>query len=360
MDMLDEARSEINRIDREMAKLFFERMKAVEKVSEYKIKHGLPVLDASREVAVLTRNAGFVQDETIRSYYLDFMKSTMKLSRQYQHRLQNGMKIAYCGVEGAFAEIAAKRIFPAGERIGYKDFVSAYKSVEDGLCDAAVLPIENSFAGEVGGVVDLLYNGSLYVNGVYHLKIVQNLLGVKGSTLHTIKTVISHPQALMQCDAYIKKNEFVSIEAENTAAAARYVSEKNDPSVAAIASIDTAQLYSLSVIDHDINQSDMNTTRFAVVSKMKLSDEKNNRSLLMFTVSHEAGSLAKAINVIGKFNFNMTSLKSRPIKTASWQYYFYVELDGNLESTEGQKMIGELRAYCSRVKVLGTFFDKNI
>ncbi len=360
MEKIDIAREQINRIDREMASLFVQRMQAVELVSEYKRERGLPVLDQKREDAVIAKNTAYVEDDVLRGYYTDFLKETMKLSRTYQSYLQKGVCVAFAGVEGAFAEVAAKKIFPNAERRTYGDFVSAYKAVEDGVCDVAVLPIENSFAGEVGSVIDLLNEGSLYINGIYNLPIVQNLLAIPGTTLEEIKTVISHPQALGQCGGYIKEHGFEKMEAVNTAVAAQIVAEKKDKTLAAIAGIDTAKLYDLSVIDHDINQSRDNTTRFAVVSKIRCGGDKNKNSVLTFTVSHEAGSLAKAIAVIGKHGFNMTALRSRPRKNKSWQYYFYVELDGNVDSEDGKRMIDEMGEFCSEMKILGSFSDDQV
>ena len=359
MNMLEDARKEINTIDKQMAELFVQRMRAVEKVSDYKKIHGLPVLDKEREEKIIAVNSSYVEDNVLREYYIDFFKDVMNFSKKYQERLQKGIKIAYSGVEGAFAEIAAKRIFPEGRRVPYGDFKSAYQAVQDGDCDIAVLPVENSYAGEVGGVIDLLFSGSLYVNGIYRLGIVQNLLGVRGARLSDIKTVISHPQALSQCGEYIKEHGFSIVEASNTAVAGKAVATNGDKTVAAIASVDTAKLYDLDVIDHDINRSNVNTTRFAVVSKVKLSDLSNKNSILMFTVSNSAGSLAKALEIIGKHKYNMSALRSRPMKSKSWQYYFYVELSGNVETAEGEKMLEELKTVCSELKILGTFSDES-
>lgn len=360
MSLLEDARKKINSVDKEMAKLFYERMKAVEVVFEHKKKHGLPIYDKDREQDVIAKNVKYIEDGAICDYYVDFIKNVMELSKNYQYRLQQGLKIAYSGVEGAFAQIAANRIFPDGQKISERDFKAAYRDVENGKCDVAVLPIENSYAGEVGGVIDLMFSGSLYVNGVYKLEIIQNLLGVEGASLSDIKTVISHPQALSQCGEYIHEHGLNVIEATNTAVAGKYVFETNDKTVAAIASMDTARLYNLNVLDHDINKSNSNTTRFAVLSKSKYKGDNNNNSILMFTVSNEAGALVKAIDVIGKHKFNMTALRSRPMKEQSWQYYFYVELDANVETPNGEKMIEELRKYCDKLKVLGTFCDNVI
>ena len=144
----------------------------------------------------------------------------MKLSRQYQHKLISGMKVAYSGVEGAFAHIAAGRIFPESTRISHTDFKAAYDAVVNGDCDAAVLPMENSYAGEVGQTIDLIFSGGLFVNGIYELEIHQNLLGIPGTSVEDITKVTSHPQALSQCHDYIRSRALETEEANNTAVAA--------------------------------------------------------------------------------------------------------------------------------------------
>lgn len=352
---LDEARKIINEVDTQMAELFVKRMHAAEMVYEHKKEFGLPILDQTRENEVIERNSALVEDETIKGYYIDYLKNVMSISRAYQARMQKGLKVAYCGVEGAFAQIAARRIFPKGNLVSYGDFASAFSSVNSGDCDVAVLPIENSYAGEVGQTMDLIFSGNLHINGVYELEIRQNLLGLPGATIDDIKKVVSHPQALSQCHDYINLRGLITEEASNTALAAKTVSENKDKSVAAIASVDTAGLYGLKVIEADINKSNANTTRFAVLSKVSAASESLSSTILMLTVKHEAGSLAKAINIIGEHGYNMTALRSRPMKKHSWQYYFYIELDDRVDNENGEKMLQELKNVCDKVKVAGTF-----
>ena len=352
---LDEARRIINDVDAQMAELFVKRMKAAELVYEHKREHGLPILDEAREAAVIARNAALVEDDVLKSYYMDFLKSTMAVSRAYQYRMQSGLKVAYSGVEGAFAHIAAGRIFPAGSRVSYSDFKAAYDAVVNGECDAAVLPIENSYAGEVGQTMDLIFSGGLSINGIYELEIHQNLLGLPDATVADIRRVTSHPQALSQCHEHIKMRGFETLEATNTALAAKTVAELGDKSLGAIASVETAEIYGLKVLEANINKSGENTTRFAVLSKVQASTPSLPSSVLMFTVKHEAGSLAGAIGIIGKYGFNMTALRSRPMKKHSWQYYFYVEIDGDTETENGKRMLEELSRVCDRLKVAGSF-----
>ena len=354
-DKLEEARKIINEVDSQMAELFVRRMRAAEMVCEYKMKHGLPVLDQKREDAVIERNSALVDDDSIKGYYIDFLKHLMSISRAYQYRMQCGLKVAYSGVEGAFAHIAAGRIFPEGNRVSHGDFKAAYDSVVAGECDVAVLPIENSYAGEVGQTVDLIFSGSLFVNGIYELEIHQNLLGLPDATVEDIRRVTSHPQALSQCYDYIKMRGFEAEESNNTALAARTVAESRDKSLGAIASAETAEIYGLKVIEANVNKNGENTTRFAVLSKVKANSPALSSTVLMFTVKHEAGSLANAVAIIGRYGYNMTALRSRPMKKHSWQYYFYVEIDGSTDTENGKEMLEELNRVCETLKVAGSF-----
>lgn len=357
MDKLQKARLEINEVDKQMAELFCRRMEAVRLVSEHKLEHGLPILDTAREEEVIKRNSSLVSDPELRSYYVQFLRETMKVSRSFQSKLAEGERVAFCGVEGAFAHVAAKKIFPTSASIPYPDFRSAYDAVHNGDCDCAVLPIENSTAGEVSQVIDMLFSGPLYVTGVYDLSVTHNLMAVKGATLADIKEVISHQQALMQCAKYISDHDFGKREFENTAMAAKLVAEKGDKTIAAIASRETAELYGLEILESNINETGINTTRFAVISRVHADDGRNmdKHSILMFTVRNEAGSLAKAMNIIGSYGYNMRCLRSRPMKELLWQYYFYVELEGSLENENGKHMMNNLQVCCDKLKLVGTF-----
>lgn len=360
MSKLDEARKTINAVDKEMAELFERRMQAAKVIAEYKKEHGLPVYDAAREQALTERNTAYIKDYEIRSYYARFLSETMAVSKQYQERLISGSKIAYCGIEGAYANIAAKKVFPSGNIISYPDFRSAYEAVEHGECDCCVLPVENSYAGEVGQVMDLMFSGSLYVNGIYTLRIAHHLLGVPGSSMKDIKTVLSHPQAIAQCAGYISRKGLKSVEYANTAMAAKAVKDSADPTVAAIASAETARLYGLEILDHDISESFVNSTRFAVFSRAQnhqLSTD-DGKFLLMFTVKNEAGALVQALNVLGSYGYNMRALRSRPMKDLAWQYYFYIEAEGDETGQNGVAMLRHIALHCDKLKVVGHFSEE--
>ena len=360
-DLLIKARNEINEIDAQMAELFVRRMRAAEEVATYKKEHALPILDTAREEQVIQTNAKLVEDETLREYYINFIRNNMAVSRAYQSRLMNGMRVAYCGTEGAFAHIASGKMFPGSVRVPYADFTSAYRAVENGECDAAVLPVENSYNGEVGQVTDLMFSGSLYVSEMMDLAVSHDLLVTPGTRLEDIKEVVSHPQALAQCAEYIRNNSWTTAEYSNTALAAKYVAQKQEKGIAAIASEEAAEVFGLEVLARNINVSRNNTTRFAAFSRVEShrhSKRMGEHFILLFTVKHEAGALAKAVDIIGRYGFNMRTLRSRPMKDFLWQYYFYVEAEGDVYTEAGEWMMRELGLFCDRLKLAGTYFNE--
>lgn len=360
MDELKEARTRIEEIDREMARLFEARMKESRTIAAYKRQNGLPVRDVAREEALVARNRAAITDGVTEEYYVPFLRGVIDLSCAYQERLNHGRRVVYSGTEGAYAYAAARRMFPEAEPQAMPDFASAWAAVERGEYDCAVLPIENSYAGEVGAVMDLMFSGTLSVNAVLNVPIVHNLLALPGAARADIRRVVSHPQALSQCAEYIRRHGYETEAYSNTAMAARYVAERGDPTVAAIASEESAALCGLTVLDGGINDTPSNTTRFAAFSRAAnrptaaaRRDEEN--FLLVFTVRNEAGALAGALNIIGAHGFNMRSVRSRPMKDLPWNYYFYIEAEGNVHSEEGEIMLRELSAVCAKLRLCGSY-----
>lgn len=362
MNELEASRKEINRIDAEMARLFEERMRASASIAEYKKQNGLSVRDRERELALIDRDRAFISDAEIEAYYVKFLKSVIDISCEYQSRLLSGMRVAYSGVEGAFAHMAAKRMFPAAELVPFPSFGDAYSAVSEGELDCVVLPLENSAEGEVGTVMDLIFSGELYVNQVVDLPIAHNLIGVPGATIDGIKTVISHPQALGQCTEYIRAHGFMTQSFSNTALAAKHVLAAGDPGIAAIASDETAELFGLELLDRTINDSKSNTTRFAALSRaqnrpVSTAKREDESFILVFTVRNEAGALAQTLNIIGAHGFNMRSLRSRPMKDLQWNYFFYVEAEGDINTANGRDMLHELSAICAKLKLVGSYYS---
>ncbi len=359
---LAEIRQDINKTDDAMAKLFEKRMELAAEVAAYKKANNLPIYDAEREGQVLQRGMQRIEKTELQSYYFGFQKNLMELSRKYQSKLLSGLRVAYCGTEGAFAHIAASKIFPTAEKVAFGSFKKAYEAVENGDCNCAVLPVENSFAGDVDQVNDLMFFGTLFVNGMFDLAVTHDLLGIEGTTLGDVKTVVTHPQALSQCSTFIKEHGLKEEEYSNTALAAAYVKEQNDKSIAAIASAETAQRMGLSVIARSINDDRSNTTRFAVFSRVdSRAAEHSGKPFfsLLFTARNEAGSLAEALSIIGRHGFNMRTLRSRPMKELLWQYYFYVEAEGDIYGDEGIACIEEMQHCCDRIKIVGSYQNLN-
>lgn len=351
-----EARQNIDRIDREMAELFAERMQAAAVVAAYKEEHGLPVEDKAREAEMIARNTERLPP-AYRPYYRNFLVGTITESKRYQRLLVSGLRVAYSGVEGAFAHVATMRIFgEPGEKVACPDFATAYRSVESGACHCAVLPIENSYAGDVGQVMDLAWRGSLTISGIYDLPLSQCLLAKPGVTLAEVREVVSHPQALAQCQPYLRRQGWIQTTAVNTAVAARTVAAGERREVAVIAARETADLYGLQVLENDINEQKSNTTRFAVFSpaacEIKPSD---NHFVLLFSCKNQPGALGDAISVISRHDYNLKCLKSHPTGVENWAYYFYAEGEGNLGTEAGQTMRRELERVCNSVRVLGSF-----
>ena len=269
-------------------------------------------------------------------------------------------KVAYSGIEGSYADIAASHICPDAERMAFRSFHKAYAAVEEGTCDLAILPIENSYAGEVGAVTDLMFHGSLMVSNVYELQIRHCLLGIAGSSMDSVRTVFSHPQALEQCSLFIEKHGYATNAYENTARAARFIASQDDISKAAIASSETAKLYGLQVLEKGINDSPDNTTRFAAFQrpdcvKVDRGEDDKINSILLFTVRHKSGTLARALSVLSDFGYNMRIIRSRPLKNKNWEYYFYTEVEGDLFSEKGRQMLSGLQYECGEIKVVGTY-----
>lgn len=356
-----EARNRISEIDKKIAELFEDRMNASKVVAEYKKVNGIPVEDKEREKLLLEKNSNYIVDDEIRSYYVNYQKYMMKLSKDFQHKILDGTRVAFSGVKGAFAEIAVKKIFPDCVPVGYKDFKSAYKAVENGECECAVLPIENSYEGDVARVMDLTYFGSLFINGVYDMGVEQHLFGTADSHKRDIKTVISHPQALGQCSEYINEKGYEVQEALNTAVAAQTVADCGDKSLAVICSLEAGNEYGLKLLDRKINEDNTNTTRFAVFSRIPRGESVGDENfILLFTVRDEAGSLSKAVSVFSELGYNLKALKSRPSKDVIWNYYFFLEGEGKLTKETEAKMLSELSKVCTNARLIGRYGKEQI
>ena len=229
MDTLEQARQEIDAVDAQLAALFERRMRAVVQVAQYKKAHGLPIHDPAREEQVLQKAADRIEDPALRPYYLDHVRNRMALARQYEALLLGQNRVAYQGVEGAFAHIALRELFPHAEAVSCPTWDEVFAKVSAGDAAYGVVPFENSHAGDVSAVLDLCYKHTeLWVVQVYDLPVRQNLLVLPGASLTGIRHVYSHQQAISQSETFLKQMRLPCTAMDNTAMAAKFVAESGD------------------------------------------------------------------------------------------------------------------------------------
>ena len=360
MDQLEQARAQIDAIDAQMAALFTQRMQAVVQVAQYKAATGKPVFDPAREDALIAKNTARVPGE-LRAYYRRFLQQSLAVSRAYQRRLLGRDVAAYQGVQGAWSHIALTLLLPFASAKAYATWADVCDAVEAGDAQYGVLPFENSNAGDVSAVLDLLYaRPQLTVARMASLPIRQDLLALPGAELAGIRTVVSHQQALAQSSPFLKSHGLEARPWGNTADAARHVAESGDKSLAAIASAQTAELYGLQILVKGVNEDGDNTTRFIVVQRGGSGDmpvHAGQRIALLFTVDHKPGKLAQVIERIGGMGFNMESIKSRPLPHVQFEYYFFVQLicPADAEGRTCAALLENLQEPCRTVRLLGVF-----
>ena len=303
---------------------------------------------------MLDQAAARIQEPALRPYYRDHVQNMMDVAKQYEAAVLGRNRAAYQGVEGAFAHIALKALFPHAEAISYPTWDEVFDAVERGDASHGVVPFENSHAGDVSAVLDLCYNHpDLWVVDVYDLPVSQNLLVLPGTQLNELKMVYSHQQAIAQSETFLRQFHLPATAMPNTAMAAKFVADGGDRSLAAIASVETAALYGLEVLVPSINTDGDNTTRFIVLSREK--PTAGNRFSLLFTVDNKPGKLAEVIQIIGASGFNMESIKSRPMPHVPFEYYFYVELVGDPAAEKTAALLRELNHVCRTVRLLGVY-----
>ena len=265
-------------------------------------------------------------------------------------------RIVYCGVPGAYAESAAKKYFGEESDVyNVKSFDDVVSEVVSGKAEFGVLPIENSSAGFVAGIYDIIRNSGVNIVGEVVLDIEHALLGLPEAVMSDIKKVYSHPQGLMQCKDYIDEHGFTAESVSNTAVAAKRVMDKGNVSEAAIASERAAEIYGLKILARRINFQSDNSTRFVIVTNKKVFLSTADKISISFTTQHKAGALYEILGRINENGVNMTSIESRPSLRKKWEYVFYVSFEGKLTDKNVRKALGEILAESREMDVLGTF-----
>jgi len=374
---LEELRSEIDQIDRQMVDLFKARMEAASQVAEYKKEKGLPVLDAGRERALLSKVADQAGEE-FADYTQSVYRTMLSASRSYQNtkigknsHVYDGIRdalnstpnlfpqrptVACQGIEGAYSQIACDRLFKAPSIMFFQTFDHVFKAVESGMCQYGLLPIENSTAGSVKAVYDLMLRHNFSIVRSARLKISHNLLAKHGTKLSDIKEIYSHEQAIDQCSNYLAGLKGVTVKVvANTAMAAQMVAESDRNDVAALSSRFCAEHYGLDTIQSDVQDQDNNYTRFICISKKPEIYPGADHTTLMMTLPHKPGSL---YNVLAKFyalNINLNKLESRPLPGREFEFMFYFDIEASVYAPEMEILFRDLEAECEQMRYLGTY-----
>ena len=373
---LDNIRKEIDAIDNELVSLLKKRMLCSLKVAEIKKQQNLPVLHPEREQAIIDKvsDAGGEFGSYIASVY----REIMGVSREAQQAelspfgalagqivtakdgIKENVAVACQGIEGAFGSIAAKNLHATGKIKYYTTFEDVFRAVANDEVVYGVIPVENSNAGSVSEVYDLILKYRYYIISAADLSVSQNLLGLKGATANDIKTVYSHPQALSQSEDFLKGAGIKPEPFSNTAMAAKYVSELGDKSVGAIASTLAAELYGLDVVAKDIQSIKNNSTRFITISKQLIIPNDANKISVVFSVPHSVGALNRVLNRFCMNGLNLTKIESRAAKNGEFDYLFYLDFSGNLNDRKTIALISSLENELPDFTFLGNYKETTI
>lgn len=374
MDLL-KLREQIDVIDRQIVSLYEQRMDICSQVAEYKIETGKKVFDRQREMEKLASVKALTHNEFNSHGVEELFEQIMSMSRKLQYQLlaQHGSmgklpfigvdeleksraRVVFQGAEGAYSQAAMTQYF--GEQIQsfhVDTFRDAMSAIDEGSADFAVLPIENSTAGIVSEIYDLLVEFENYIVGEQIIQVRHCLLGVPGTKIEDIRTVYSHPQSLMQSSRFLAGYDWKQISMQNNAFAAQKVAEEGDRSQAAIASEYAAKVYGLEVLRRGVNQEQDNSTRFIIVTNQKIFRKDAGKVSICFELPHQSGSLYHMLSHFIYNNLNMCRIESRPIEDRSWEYRFFIDFEGNLADSAVKNALRGLRDEARNMKILGNY-----
>ena len=372
---LKESRKNIDEIDRQIVALFEQRMRETNEVAKYKLETGKAVYDKMREDEKLEILGGLSSNAFNRRAVIELFSQIMSISRKYQYGflpssdwlsdfqkverlpVTKTTKVCYFGMPGSNTQQAMEDffgVFFCG--ISCPTFQSVMEAVERGDADYGVLPIENSSTGGITANYDLLLNYSNSIIGQYVNRIDHCLLGLPGARTEDIKKVYSHPQGLLQCRVFLKEHpEMNPVECADTATSAKKVAADGDISQAAIAAERAAKEYGLQVIEDGIQQEKNNSTRFIMIGRNPVYLDDSDKLALCIELPHECGSLYRILSHFRFNDLNMTQIESRPIKGKTWEYRFFVDIEGNLEDPAVQNALRGIREEAKSIRILGNF-----
>ena len=373
METLDQIRQEIDKTDKQLTELFIKRMSLSDKVAAAKISTFAPIFRADRERAILDKVAQAMPSD-LTTKGKSFFSSLMLLSRekQYSAYIMGGVlpgsvmpfsdcapvtkeKVCYYGDIGSWSNLAAKEFSKTSDMYGVAKFSDVFREVSCGNASAGILPIENSTAGSIREVYDLLSQYDLFISDALTLEIKYCLACSANADMSTVKKVYSHVQSLAQCKEYLEKHGFSSEPFQNTAGAAKYVSDSKDSTFAALCNRWAAEEYSLKVIDSNICDEQSNTTRFIVITKRPFIADDADTISIKFTVDHESGTLSRVLDTFKDLGININKLESRPIPNERFKYSFYLDFCGRLDDCNVLALLLQLESELSELKVLGNY-----
>lgn len=376
MESLQELRAQLDEIDAQIVDLYQKRMDVCSKVGEYKIAAGRKVFDKQREKEKLAAVTANVENEFYKKGLKELYEQLMSMSRKLQYQLLTkrgalgrlpfikvdkldveDSRIVFQGTEGAYSQAAMEKYFGSDiNSYHVQTFRDAMEAIEEGSADFAVLPIENSSAGAVNEVYDLLMEFENYIVGEVFLPIDHTLSALPGTKLSDIERVYSHPQALMQSAKFLDDHrEWQQISVGNTAIAAKKILEDNERKKAAICSKYAAEYYGLEVLEEKINHNENNATRFIIVTNQKLFLKDASKISICFEGAHESGSLYRLLSHFIYNDLNMLKIESRPIEGRNWEYCFFVDFEGNMADAAVKNAIRGLREESRSLKILGNY-----
>lgn len=372
---LSALRTSLDDIDRQIVELYEKRMDVCGQVAAYKAASGKRVFDKEREmqklkaVSALTHNA--FNEQSVKELFEQLMAISRKLQYQIIAEHEGGgrqafmemeeincekCRVVFQGAEGSYSQAAMMEYFGAAvDCFNVDTFRDAMLAIDEGSADFAVLPIENSSAGIVSEIYDLLVEFENYIVGEQIIKIEHCLLASPGTRKEDIRTVYSHPQSLMQTAHYLQDKGWQQISMRNNAFAARKVADERDRTQAAIAGAAAADIYGLDILERGINDLKENSTRFIIVTNRKVFSKTASKISLCFEVNHESGALYHALSHLMYNGLNMTKIESRPLEGRNWEYRFFVDFEGNFESSAVRNALRGLREETRNMKILGNY-----
>lgn len=376
---LNDYREKIDRIDDEMVRLFTERMEVAAGIAAYKKENSLPVLDMRREREKLLKIAEKTP-EGLRDYAVSLYSLIFELSRSCQTRLlgeeseltrqirsaiettpsvfPGNATVACQGVEGSYQQQACERLFKLPNIFYFSSFAAVFQAIDKGLCQYGVIPVENSTAGSVNAVYDLMMRHNFRIVRSVRLKIDHNLLVKPGVRLEEIREIYSHEQAISQCAAFLQKLPGVRVIAcENTATAAKMVADSSRRDIAALSSRACMRLYNLEALAESVQDQGNNHTRFICISKNLEIYPGADRTSLMLVLPHQPGSLYKLLSRFYALGINMNKLESRPMPERNFEFMFYFDLETSVYSPEFLQLMTELPGLCDSFSYLGSYSE---